>query len=52
MDRIIENEGRDATIQDITKFLTTKATAATHPIFGRVVNENKGGQEESKGKEK
>ena len=50
VDRIIENEARDVTIEDVTKFVTAKARAATHPIFGKVVNENRGKQEESKGK--
>ena len=50
VDRIIENEARDVTIEDVTKFVTAKARAATHPIFGKVVNENRGKQEESKGR--
>ena len=50
VDRIIESEGRDVTIEDVTKFVTAKARAATHPIFGKVVNENKGKQEDNKGR--
>ena len=49
VDRIIENENRDVTIKDVTAFVTAKARAATHPIFGKVVNEQKGRQED-KGK--
>ena len=50
VDRIIESEERDVTIEDVTKFVTAKARAATHPIFGKVVNENKGKQEDNKGR--
>ncbi|CAB4034841.1 Hypothetical predicted protein, partial [Paramuricea clavata] len=50
VDRIIEKEGRDVTIEDVTEFVTAKARAATHPIFGKIVNENKGKQEDNKGK--
>ena len=51
VDRIIESEERGVTIEDVTKFVTAKARAATHPIFGKVVNENKGKQEDSKGRQ-
>ena len=48
-DRIIENENRNAMIKDVAAFVTEKARAATHPIFGKVVNEQKGSQDD-KGK--
>ena len=51
VDRIIESEERDVTIEDVTKFVTAKARAATHPIFGKIVNENRAKQEENKGKQ-
>ena len=44
VDRIIENENRDVTVKDIMDFVAAKARAATHPIFGKVLNENKGKQ--------
>ena len=44
VDRIIEKENRDVTVKDIMDFVAAKARAATHPIFGKVVNENKGKQ--------
>ena len=37
-------------IDDVTKFVMVKARAATHPVFRKIVNENKGKQEEAKGK--
>lgn len=36
VDRIIEREARDVTIKDVNDFVTAKARAATHPIFGKV----------------
>ena len=39
VDRIIEREDRDVTVKDIMEFVTAKARAATHPVFGKVVNE-------------
>ena len=48
VDRIIEKEGRDVTIEDVTEFVTAKARATTHQIFGKIVNENKGKQEDNK----
>ena len=45
VDRIIEKEARDVTVRDITDFVTAKARAATHPIFGNVVNEYKAKQD-------
>ncbi len=50
VDRIIENEERDVRIEDVRKFVTAKARAATHPIFGKVVNEQRGKQDDNKGK--
>eukprot|EP00794_Sanderia_malayensis_P013184 gene13184-14532_t len=41
VDRIMERENREITVHDITEFVSTKARAATHPIFGKIVNENK-----------
>ena len=41
VDRIVESEARDVTVEDIMVFVTAKARAATHPIFGKVLNENK-----------
>ena len=41
VDRIMEKEHREITVQDITYFVSTKARAATHPVFGKIVNENK-----------
>ena len=39
VNRIIEREDRDVTVKDITEFVTAKARAATHPVFGKVMNE-------------
>ena len=50
VDRIVEKEERDVTIEDVTEFVTAKARAATHPIFGKVTNESRGKPEETKGK--
>ena len=50
VDRIVQNEGRDVTINDVTEFVTARARAATHPVFGSVVNESKNKQHEYKGK--
>jgi hypothetical protein len=36
--------------RDVTEFVTVRARAATQPIFGKVVNENKGRQEGMKGR--
>ena len=48
VDRIVEKEERDVTIKDITDFVTAKARAASHPLFGKVVNESKGKQANEK----
>lgn len=40
VDRIVE-DGRDVNVEDVTRFVTAKARAATHPVFGKVVNDNK-----------
>lgn len=37
-------------VKDITDFVTAKARAATHPIFGRVINENRTKQANGKPK--
>ena len=36
MDRIVEKEARDITIKDVNDFVTAKARAATHPVFGKI----------------
>ena len=36
VDQIIERQATDVTIRDIMKFVTAKARAASHPIFGNV----------------
>ncbi len=50
VDRIVKKEGRDVTITDVTEFVTATTRAATHPIFGKVINEHKNKQDENKGK--
>ena len=52
VDRIIENENWDVTVKDIMDFVAAKARAATHPIFGKVVNENRGRQVNAKSSRK
>ena len=52
VDRIIEKENRDVTVKDIMDFVAAKARAATHPIFGKVVNENRGKQVNGKSSSK
>ena len=44
VDRIIETDGRDIIITDIMKFVTARARAATHPVFGKVTMETKSKQ--------
>ena len=39
VDRIIDREARDVTIKDINRFVTARARATTHPIFGNIVVE-------------
>ena len=41
VDRIVEQERRDVTINDVTKFVTSRARVATHPVFGKVDRERK-----------
>ncbi|CAB3997411.1 PREDICTED: uncharacterized protein LOC107342904 [Paramuricea clavata] len=41
VDRIVEQERRDITINDVTKFVTSRARAANHPVFGKVERERK-----------
>ena len=44
---------KDVTIMDVREFVTTKARAATHPIFGKITHETRlkqDKQEENKGK--
>ena len=53
VDRIVEKEKRDVTIMDVTEFVTAKARAATHPIFGKIAHETRfkhDKQDENKGK--
>ena len=53
VDRIVEKEKRDVTIMDVTEFVTAKARAATHPIFGKIAHETRlkhDKQQENKGK--
>ena len=39
VDRIIEKEARDVTIKDVNEFVSTRARATTHPIFGNIAIE-------------
>ena len=41
VDQIVEQEGRDITIDDVNKFVTSRARAASHPVFGKVDREKK-----------
>ena len=41
VDRIVEQERRDVTINDVTKFVTSRARVANHPVFGKVDRERK-----------
>lgn len=41
VDQIVEKGRRDVTTEDVTKFVTTKARAANHSIFGKVDRERK-----------
>ena len=41
VDSIIEKEDRDATIDDVTKYIAAKARAASHPVFGKVDQSHK-----------
>ena len=41
VDRIVEQENRDITINDVTKFVTSRARAANHPVFGNVDRDKK-----------
>ena len=36
VDSIIEHEERDVTIEDIASFVSAKARAASHPVFGKI----------------
>ncbi|XP_028408735.1 uncharacterized protein LOC114531302 [Dendronephthya gigantea] len=36
VDRIVEREARDVSIKDVNDFVTAKARATTHPIFGKI----------------
>ena len=37
----MEKERRDITINDVTSFVTSRARAANHPVFGRIDKERK-----------
>ena len=39
VDRIVEQERRDLTINDVTKFVTSRARAANHPVFEEIDKE-------------
>ena len=39
VDRIMEQERRDLTINDVTKFVTSRARAANHPVFEEIDKE-------------
>ena len=39
VDRIIKRKARDVTIKDINEFVTARARATTHPIFGNIAIE-------------
>ena len=41
VDQIVDQEHRYVTIEDVTKFVTKRARAANHPVFGRVDKERK-----------
>ncbi len=41
VDRIVEQERRDITIDDVKTFVTSRARAANHPVFGKVDREKK-----------
>ena len=42
VDRITEKEEREATVEDLAKFVTDKARAASHPIYGtKATNDRK-----------
>ena len=40
-DDISSNQLREITIEDLSKFVEKKARARTHPIFGKIMNEQK-----------
>ncbi|CAB3976678.1 Hypothetical predicted protein [Paramuricea clavata] len=41
VDRIVEQERRDITINDVMKFVASRARAANYPVFGKVGRERK-----------
>eukprot|EP00794_Sanderia_malayensis_P013101 gene13101-14442_t len=41
VENIIERDNRDVTIEDVTDFVISKAGSATHPVFGKVTNDNR-----------
>ena len=41
VDRIMEQERRDITINDVTSFVTSRVRAANHPVFGKIDKERK-----------
>ena len=51
-DNITEAQGREITIEDLSNFVTAKARAATHAIFGNLSNSVSVQPGSSKGKEK
>ena len=45
-DAIMERESREVTIDDIAKFVESKARASSHPIFGNIPDEVKDNRKE------
>eukprot|EP00794_Sanderia_malayensis_P011533 gene11533-12724_t len=41
VDNIKERDNRDVTIEDVMDFFISKARSATHPVFGKVTNDNR-----------
>ena len=41
VDRIVQNKARDINIKDLNEFVTAKARATTHPVFGKISTEGK-----------
>ncbi|XP_033122716.1 uncharacterized protein LOC117121587, partial [Anneissia japonica] len=49
VDQIIQKENRDVTIKDIADFVTAKARATTHPVFGVIGSKDKNVKQNIKG---
>ncbi|XP_074636885.1 uncharacterized protein LOC141895039 [Acropora palmata] len=50
VDNITQVQDREATIEDITKFVNAKARAVSHPIFGKISEPEKNAQIKGPGK--